>query len=71
MGDPRLALIFAWHGALRGALIYVSRVIFASMGKFLVLVVVVVVVVGVGVGRWAIILWASGTFLIFPNFLRS
>ena len=22
-------------------------------------------------GRWAIILWGLGTFLIFPNFLRS
>ena len=64
MGDPRLALIFAWHGALRGALIYVSRVIFASMGKFLILVVVVVVVVGVG--GWALGYHSMG-FGHFPD----
>ena len=62
MGDPRLALIFAWHGALRGALIYVSRVIFASMGKFLILVVVVVVVVG----GWALGYHSMG-FGHFPD----
>ena len=33
MGDPGLALIFAWHGALRGAFISVSRVIFPSVGR--------------------------------------
>ena len=59
MGDPRLALIFAWHGALRGALIYVSRVIFASMGKFLILVVV-------GVGGWALGYHSMG-FGHFPD----
>ena len=60
MGDPRLALMFAWHGALRGALIYVSRVIFASMGKFLILVVVVVV------GGWALGYHSMG-FGHFPD----
>ena len=59
MGDPRLALMFAWHGALRGALIYVSRVIFASMGKFLILVVV-------GVGGWALGYHSMG-FGHFPD----
>ena len=59
MGDPRLALIFAWHGALRGALIYVSRVIFASMGKVLILVVV-------GVGGWALGYHSMG-FGHFPD----
>ena len=24
-----------------------------------------------GAGRWAIILWGLGTFLMFPNYLRS
>ena len=64
MGDPRVALIFAWHGALRGALIYVSRVIFASVGKFLILVVVVGVVVGVG--GWALGYHSMG-FGHFPD----
>ena len=59
MGDPRLAQIFASHGALRGALIYVSRVIFASMGKFLILVVV-------GVGGWALGYHSMG-FGHFPD----
>ena len=63
MGDPGLALIFAWHGALRGALIYVSRVIFASVGTFLILVVVVVVVV---VGGWALGYHSMG-FGHFPD----
>ena len=35
---------------------------FASAGKFFILA-------GGGAGRWVIVPWGLGTFLIFPNFL--
>ena len=55
-----------WGSALRGGggLVAVFRDTFASAGG-------VFILLGEGVaGRWAIILWGLGTFLIYPNFVR-
>ena len=50
-------------GAHRGGdLVTIFRGAFGSAGGFL---------FWRGSGHWAIILWGLGTFLIFPNFLRS
>ena len=47
-----------------GGLVAVFRDTFASAGG-------VFILLGEGVaGRWAIILWGLGTFLIYPNFVR-
>ena len=55
-------LCFSCGGARRGGdLVTIFRGVFGSAGEFL---------FWRGSGRWAIILWGLGTFLIFPNFLR-
>ena len=57
-----LALLFVWGAHRGGDLVTVFRGVFGSAGEFL---------FWRGSGHWAIILWGLGTFLIFPNFLRS
>ena len=62
----RLALIFAWHGALReNFLICVFQGVFASISGIFAL--------AGGIGHWAIILLGLDTFLIFlkPSVVRQ
>ena len=47
------------------------RVGWPTTGRVLLFFLCLFASIGGGGGRWAIILWGSGTFLIFPSFLRS
>ena len=58
-----LTLVFVWRGTLRERFNFCFEEFFVSIDKGFIL--------AGGSGHWVIILWGLGTFLIFPNFLRS